>query len=101
MDDFPLLYPIGSAKALPLFLDLYRLTGDSLFETLAGESAAFISSWQMEAPGKPWDGGMIHALGQYCEKHWGPDLAGQVDSGMATGNSLAALEAWLAHCSNI
>ena len=40
---------------------------------------------------------MIHALGQYCSKHWGPDLAGQVDSGMATGNSLAALEAWMAH----
>lgn len=35
--------------------------------------------------------------GQYCGKHWGPDLAGQVDTGMATGNSLAALEAWLAY----
>lgn len=101
MDDFPLLYPIGSAKALPLFLDLYALTGDSLFKVLAGEAAAFISSWQMEAPDKPWDGGMIHALGQYCGKHWGPDLAGQVDTGMATGNSFAALEAWLAQRTEI
>jgi hypothetical protein len=39
---------------------------------------------------------MLHALGQYCGRHWGPELAGQVDTGMATGNSLAAIEAWLA-----
>jgi hypothetical protein len=64
---------------------------------MAAEMASFISHWQMDAPGQPWHGGMIHALGQYCGKHWGPALAGQVDSGMATGNSLAALECWLAH----
>lgn len=95
MGDYPLLYPIGPAKAMTPLLDLYTLTGDRLFATLAAETAAFISAWQVDAPGKPWHGGMIHALGQYCGKHWGPGLEGQVDTGMATGNSLAALEAWL------
>ncbi|MDD5705644.1 MAG: hypothetical protein PHR35_06945 [Kiritimatiellae bacterium] len=97
MDDLPLLYPIGPAKAMTPLLELYALTGDEWFETMAREAATFIGHWQMKAPGCPWDGGMIHALGQYCNKHWGPDLAGQVDTGMATGNSLAALESWLTH----
>lgn len=96
MDDFPLLYPIGPAKAMTPLLDLYELTGDPLFGQMAAESAAFLGNWQMRDPGKPWDGGMIHALGQFCGKHWGPDLAGQVDTGMSTGNGLAALEAWMA-----
>lgn len=95
MPDFPLLYPIGPAKAMGPFLDLHRLTGDALFAVLADETAAFLGAWQIEAPGRPWNGGMIHALGQYCGKHWGPALEGQVDTGMATGNSLAALELWL------
>jgi hypothetical protein len=95
MDDFPLLYPIGPAKAMDPVLTLARETGDPFYRRMADEMAAFIGNWQMDAPGRPWHGGMIHALGQYCGKHWGPDLAGQVDSGMATGNSLAALESWL------
>jgi hypothetical protein len=97
MGDFPLLYPIGPAKAMTPLLELHTLTGDAFFLRMAAEAAAFLSQWQMHAPGKPWDGGMIHALGQYCGKHWGPALEGQVDTGMATGNSLAALEAWLAY----
>lgn len=97
MDDYPLLYPIGPAKAMEPLLALAQATGDSFFEKMAEEMAIFIGNWQIDDPGKPWHGGMIHALGQYCGKHWGPDLAGQVDSGMATGNSLAAIEAFIAH----
>ena len=97
MDDYPLLYPIGPAKAMEPVLALAAVTGDALYRTMAAEMAAFIGNWQIDAPGQPWDGGMVHALGQFSGKHWGPDLAGQVDSGMATGNSLAALECWLAH----
>lgn len=100
MDDLPLLYPIGPAKSVKPFLDLHELTHDPLYEKMAEEAAAFLSRWQVEAPGRPWHGGMIHALAQYCGKHWGPDLAGQVDTGMATGNGLAAIEAWLAHLSS-
>jgi uncharacterized protein YyaL (SSP411 family) len=96
MPDYPLLYPIGSAKAMGPLLELHALTGDRLFASMAAEAAAFIANWQVDAPGKPWHGGMVHALGQYCGKHWGPALEGQVDTGMATGNSLAALELWLA-----
>jgi len=95
MPDYPLLYPIGPAKAMGPLLDLHRLTGDGLFVALATEAASFLGNWQVEAPGKPWHGGMVHALGQYCGKHWGPALEGQIDTGMATGNSLAAMELWL------
>lgn len=94
--DIPLLYPIGPAKAVPPLLDLYRLTGDELWLTMVREMVHFIANWQLSAPGKPWDGGMVHALDQHNHRFWGPDLAGQVDTGMATGNSLAALETWLA-----
>ena len=97
MDDFPLLYPIGPAKAIGPLLGLARATGDAFFEQMAGEMATFIGHWQIDAPGEPWHGAIIHALGQYSGQHWGPDLAGQVDTGMATGNSLAAIEAWLEH----
>lgn len=97
MDDYPLLYPIGPAKAMEPVLALAQVTGDPLYRKMADEMAAFLGHWQLAAPGQPWDGGMVHALGQFSGRHWGPDLAGQVDSGMATGNSLAALECWLAH----
>jgi hypothetical protein len=95
--DIPLLYPIGPAKAVQPFLDLYQVTGDDFLLTMTREMIHFISKWQIDAPGEPWDGGIIHALDQHNGKHWGPDLAGQVDSGMATGNSLAALETWITH----
>lgn len=96
MEDYPLLYPIGPVKAMEPVLMLARLTGDPFYARMADEMAAFIGNWQIDAPGKPWHGGMLHAQGQFSGKHWGPDLAGQVDSGMATGNSLAALECWMA-----
>ncbi len=97
MPDYPLLYPIGPAKAVEPLLILHRATGDAFYERMAGEMAGFIASYQIDAPGKPWHGAMIHAIDQHSGTHWGPDKCGQVDSGMATGNSLAALEAWLAH----
>ena len=97
MPDYPLLYPIGPVKAMEPVLTLARVTGDAFYQRMADEMAAFIGNWQFDAPGQPWNGGMVHALGQFCGKHWGPALAGQVDSGMATSNSLAALESWLEH----
>jgi hypothetical protein len=97
MPDFPLLYTIGTAKTMGPLLELFALTGDPLFEKMAAEAAAFIGNWQIHAPGQPWDGGLVHAVGQYCGKYWGPDLAGQVDTGMSAGNGLAAIERWMAH----
>jgi hypothetical protein len=93
--DIPLLYPIGSAKGVGPLLELAKATGDSFFERMAGEMIAFISHWQLHAPGRLWDGGMLHAMVQFNGKHWGPDQTGQVDTGMATGNSLANIELWL------
>ncbi len=95
--DIPLLYLIGPAKGIGPFLELARSSGDLFFEKMAAETAAFISNWQMNASGQPWNGGMIHAIQQFSGKHWGPNLAGQVDTGMSSGNSLAAIELWLEH----
>ena len=55
-----------------------------------------IGNYQIDEPGKPWDGGIVHASEQHSGLLWGPDKCGQVDTGMATGNSLAAIEYWLA-----
>ena len=99
MPDFPLLYPIGPAKGVAPLEHLSRLTGDPFLHQMAAEMVAFMSRYQIDAPGLPWHGGMIHAIEQYDGKHWGPGKAGQVDTGMATGNSLSALEFWLAACS--
>jgi hypothetical protein len=95
MPDFPLVYPIGPAKAVDPLLRLAAATGDPFYRQMAGEMVQFIARYQWDDPAKPWHGGMIHALDQHSGKHWGPDRAGQVDTGMATGNSLAALERWL------
>lgn len=95
MPDFPLIYPIGPAKAVDPLLRLAGATGDVFYRQMAGEMVQFIARYQWDDPAKPWHGGMIHALDQHSGKHWGPDRAGQVDTGMATGNSLAALERWL------
>jgi len=97
MPDYPLLYPIGPAKGVEPLLRLSRASGDEFYRRMAGEMVAFISNYQWDCPGKPWHGGMIHAIEQWSGNHWGPDKSGQVDSGMATGNSLAAIEFWLAH----
>jgi hypothetical protein len=97
MPDFPLVYPIGPSKAIDPLLRLSAATGDPFYERMASEMIHFIASYQWDDPAKPWHGGMIHAIEQHTGKHWGPDKCGQVDTGMATGNSLAALESWLCH----
>ena len=94
-NDYPLVYPIGPAKAMEPVLRLWRLTGDDLYRKMAEEMTLFIANYQIDASGKPWDGGIVHASEQCSGLLWGPDKLGQVDTGMATGNSLAALEYWL------
>jgi len=95
MPDYPLVYVIGAAKAIEPLLSLAQLTGDSFYQRMAAEMIYFITCYQKVAPGKPWDGSMIHAIHQSCGGHWGPDLAGSSDTGMSSGNSLAALEAFM------
>jgi hypothetical protein len=96
MPDFPLLYPVGPAKAVEPLLRLSQATGDPFYRHMAGEMVSFIASWQIDAPGKPWHGALVHAVDQHSGKFWGPDKCGQVDSGVAVGNGLAAIELWLA-----
>lgn len=95
MPDFPLLYPIGPAKAVEPLLRLSRVTGDPFYQRMAREMVSFVASYQINAPDKPWHGALVHAIDQHSGKFWGPDKRGQVDSGMATGNGLAAIELWL------
>ncbi|BCX05955.1 MAG: hypothetical protein KatS3mg053_3893 [Candidatus Roseilinea sp.] len=95
MPDFPLLFPGGTAKGVEPLLRLSKATGDRFYEQMAGEMVVFISNYQIDQPDKPWHGGIVHAMDQSAGKHWGPGKLGQVDSGMSTGNSLAALEYWL------
>lgn len=95
MPDFPLIYPVGPAKALEPLLILHRATGDPFYKRMAAEMAFFISQYQHDCPDQPWDGGAVHAIDQRTGCFWGPNLAGQVDSGVSSGNSLAALELWL------
>jgi len=91
MPDFPLIYPIGPAKAVEPLLRLARVTGDALYARMAGEMVGFIGQYQIDQPDRPWHGGMVHAFDQHSGRFWGPDKCGQVDTGMATGNSLAAI----------
>jgi hypothetical protein len=95
MPDFPLVYPIGPAKAIDPLLRLHTATGDAFYKRMAQEMIHFIASYQWNDLTKPWHGGMIHAIEQHTGKHWGPAKGGQVDTGMATGNSLASIELWL------
>ena len=97
MPDFPLIFLGAAAQAVRPLCRFSELTGDSLYRQLAGEMIDCIGRYQWDAPGKPWHGGMIHALDQTCDRHWGPNREGAVDTGMTTGGSLMALEYWLAH----
>jgi hypothetical protein len=95
MPDFPLLFPGGTAKGVEPLLKLAKLTGDTLYSRMALEMLQFIASHQVSQPKKPWHGAIVHALEQYSGKHWGPNKEGQIDTGMSTGNSLAAIEYFL------
>jgi hypothetical protein len=97
MPDFPLLFPGGTAKGVEPLLRLAKASDQPFFRQIAAEMVHFIASYQIDEPDRPWHGGIIHALDQSSGKWWGPGKLGQVDTGMSTGNCLAALEYWLAH----
>lgn len=93
----PIIFVIGPGIAVEPLLAMSRLTADPLYERVALEMISYIGNSQIHAPGRSWHGGIIHAFLMYRGRCHGPDEEGQVDTGMATGSSLAALEAWLAH----
>ena len=95
MPDYPLAFAGGTAKNVTPLLDLWRLTGRDIYRTMAREMTAFVCANRIQAKGKPWDGGLVHASDQHLGCWWGPDRQGQVDSGMTTGKGLAAIESWL------
>ncbi len=73
---------------------LSELSGDPLYAQMAGEMTSYIANSQKHCPGKPWNGALVHAFSQNSGKYW---CNGIVDTGMSSGNGLAAIEAWLAH----
>jgi len=97
MPDYPLLFPGGGAKGVASLVYLSEITGDLFYTRIAHELIDFIAAYQIEAPGKPWNGGIVHAFDQHGGRYWGEDFEGQVDVGETTGGSLLALEFWLRH----
>jgi len=98
MTDYPLLYTGAGALA---YISLCRLSAnlqDPFYYKMAEEILSCIAKYQWNDVGKPWNGGIVHALDQRDGTHWGPDKLGQVDSGMTSGMGLADLEYWIEHC---
>jgi hypothetical protein len=93
---FPAIFVIGPEMAMEPLLSLAKLTGDPIYEQMAGEMASYIGNSQLHRPGKPWNGALIQAFAQNTGKYWEPNSDGAVDTGMSSGNGLAAIEAWLA-----
>jgi hypothetical protein len=92
MPDYPLLYIGAGATALIPLLRLSAADRDPFFKKMAEEILACMTLYQWDSPGKPWDGGAVHAYDQNHGLFWGPDRQGQVDSGMTSGMCLADLE---------
>ncbi len=97
MPDYPLVFPGGAAKAVGPLLALHAATGDEHYLRIAAETTAFLAAYSVDDPGKPWHGGIVHAIDQHSGRLWGPDREGQVDSGMSTAGALVAIERWLHH----
>jgi len=97
MPDYPLLFPGGGAKGVASLVYLSEITGDLFYTRIAHELIDFVAAYQIEAPSKPWNGGIVHAFDQHGGRYWGEDFEGQVDVGETTGGSLLALEFWLRH----
>jgi hypothetical protein len=95
MPDYPLLYLGAGNIALPAMMKLSALTGDGFHRFMAEEMIVCASKYLWDVPGKPWNGGVVHALDQNTGEHWGPEKKGQVDSGMTSGTTMAVFEKWL------
>ena len=94
---FPAIFVIGPEMGMEPLLSLAKVSGDPIYERMAGEMASYIGNSQVLRPGKPWNGALLQAFAQNVGKYWEPNSDGSVDTGMSTGNGLAAIEAWLAH----
>lgn len=96
MPDFPLVYLGAGNFAYPALLKFARLTGNEFYKKIAEEMLRCAADYQLSAPGKPWDKGIVHAVYQVSGKHWGPDIQGQMDTGMTSGSTLVNIEKYLA-----
>ena len=92
MPDYPLLYlGAGSFGYVPL-VRLSKATGDAFYHRMAAELLTCVSKYFFSAPGKPFDNGLVHAIDQSNCLYWGPDKAGQLDTGMTSGMALMLME---------
>jgi uncharacterized protein YyaL (SSP411 family) len=92
MPDYPLLYlGAGSFAYVPL-VKLSKVTGDAFYHQMATELLTCVSKYFFSAPGKPFDNGLVHAIDQSNCLYWGPDKAGQLDTGMTSGMALMLME---------
>ncbi len=95
MPDFPLLYVGAGNFAYSAMKKLAALTGEHFYKEIAEEMLRCASDFQLSAPGKPWNNGIVHAVYQVNGRHWGPDIEGQMDSGMTSGSTLICLEEYI------
>jgi hypothetical protein len=92
MPDFPLCYIGAGNFASPALEKLSQLTGDSFYKEIAWEMLVCAAKYQWEDPNVPWHGAVVHAVYQVNGKHWGPDIEGQMDTGMTSGTTLINIE---------
>lgn len=95
MPDFPLVYIGAGNFAYSALIKFSRLTKDDFYENIAKEMLRCAVDYQLSAPDKPWDKGIVHAIYQVNGKHWGPDIQGQMDTGMTSGSTLMNVEKYL------
>ena len=95
MPDFPLVYLGAGNFAWQALKTLAALTGEAFYEQIAEEMFRCAADYQLKAPGKPWDSGIVHAVYQVNGKHWGPQIEGQMDTGMTSGSTLMNIEKYL------
>ncbi|MBQ9481824.1 MAG: hypothetical protein IJU84_06650 [Clostridia bacterium] len=95
MPDFPLCYIGAGNFAYRALRKLGDLTGEKLYGAIADEFLSVSAKYQWNDPSVKWHGGVVHAVYQVNGKHWGPDIEGQMDTGMTSGTTLMNLEDYL------
>jgi len=92
MPDFALCYIGAGNFATPALIKFATLTGDDFYEKIAKEMIDCACRYQWKDSSVKWYGAVVHAVYQVNGKHWGPDIQGQMDTGMTSGTTLMNIE---------
>jgi hypothetical protein len=92
MPDFALCYIGAGNFATPALIKFSTLTGDDFYKKIAKEMIDCACRYQWMDSSVKWYGAVVHAVYQVNGKHWGPDIQGQMDTGMTSGTTLMNIE---------